>query len=53
MRKTLGTDAVLREALRSVDRRIGLALVYGPVAAGSDRINIDLMIVGDDVDLGE
>ena len=53
MRKTLGTDAVLREALRSVDRRILLALVYGSVAAGSDRINIDPMIVGDDVGLGE
>jgi DNA-binding MarR family transcriptional regulator len=53
VRKTLGTDAVLREALRSVDRRIVFALVYGSVAAGSDRINIDPMIVGDDVGLGE
>ena len=53
VRKTLGTDAVLREALRSVDRRIVLALVYGSVAAGSDRINIDPMIVGDDVGMVE
>jgi predicted nucleotidyltransferase len=55
VRKTLGTDAVLREALRSVDRRIVFALVYGSVASGSDRSDsdIDLMIVGDDVGLGD
>jgi len=55
VRKSLGTDAVLREALRSLDGRIELAFVYGSVASGADRSDsdIDLMIVGDDVGLGD
>jgi predicted nucleotidyltransferase len=55
VRKTLGTDAVLREALESLERPISLALVYGSIASGSDHAgsDIDLMIVGDDVGLGD
>ena len=55
VRKSLGTEAVLREVLRTLNGRIALAFVYGSVAAGSDHggSDIDLMIVGDDVSLGD
>jgi len=55
VRKSLGTYAVSREALRSLNGRIQLAFVHGSVASGSDRSysDIDLMIVGDEVGLGD
>lgn len=54
-RKTLGIEAVLREALAPIDDRLYAALIYGSVAkqietAGSD---VDVMLVGDGLTMGE
>ncbi len=54
-RKTLGIEAVLREALVPIDSRLHAAWIYGSVAkqnetAGSD---VDVMLVGDGLSMGE
>lgn len=50
--KTFGVADVLRTALAPLSDRIELAFVYGSVAKGSDTAlsDIDLMVVGDDID---
>lgn len=53
-RKTSGLGEVLLEALAPLAPRIELALVFGSVARGEERVesDVDLLIVGD-VDFGE
>jgi predicted nucleotidyltransferase len=53
--KTVGLADVLQRAFSSLGPRIRAAFVYGSVAKGTDtaRSDIDLMVVGDDVEYGE
>ncbi len=48
LRKTVGVADVLREALTPLADQIGLAFVYGSVAAGREglRSDIDVMVLG-------
>ena len=48
LRKTAGLADVLRDALAPLESRIGLAFVYGSIAAGTARANsdVDLMVLG-------
>lgn len=48
-RKTLGVDAVLREALQGLAPRLRAAWLYGSVAKQTDtaQSDIDLMLVGE------
>lgn len=54
-RKTLGIEPMLREALMPLLPRLGGAWVYGSVARQADtaRSDIDVMLVGEDLTLGE
>jgi uncharacterized protein len=47
--KTAGANDTLRTALKSLKKRIKIALIYGSVARGEEnhRSDIDLLIVGD------
>lgn len=49
VRKALGVDAVLTDALGPLASRIDVAIVYGSVARDEDRADsdVDLMVVGD------
>ena len=53
--KILGPADAIREALLPLKDRIGLAVLYGSVASGSDRADsdIDVLIVADDLLLEE
>jgi predicted nucleotidyltransferase len=53
--KTVGLADVLRKALAPLARRIRAAFVYGSVAKGTDtaRSDIDLMVIGDDVEYAD
>ena len=55
IRKTVGLQEPLREALAPLADRIRLALIYGSVAKGLDTAasDIDLLIVSDDLTLEE
>lgn len=54
-RKTLGVEPLLRDALLPLHPHIQAAWIYGSVAKGTDsaRSDIDLMLVGDGLTLGE
>ena len=54
-RKTLTLEPLLREALSSLTPRLRAAWIFGSVAAQSDTAasDIDLMVIGDDLTLGE
>lgn len=54
-RKVLGVETLLRDALAPLHSRIQAAWIYGSVAKGTDsaRSDIDLMLVGDGLTLGE
>lgn len=54
-RKTLGIQPLLHDALAPLRPRIRAAWIYGSVAKGTDTAasDIDLMLVGDDLTLGE
>jgi predicted nucleotidyltransferase len=47
--KTVGVADVLREALRGLEERVCLALIYGSVAAGDETraSDVDILIAGD------
>jgi predicted nucleotidyltransferase len=51
----MGAEPMLREALRPLAEKVGLALIYGSVAEGTDTANseIDLFIVSDVIGLGD
>ena len=53
--KTVGLADPIRAALSKIKEHIGLALVFGSIAKGSDSANsdIDLLIVADDLTLQE
>ncbi len=53
IRKTVGLAEPLRDALRSVDRKIRLAFVFGSIAKETDHASsdIDLLIVSDEMNL--
>lgn len=53
--KTFGVADVLRAALAPLASRIRVALVHGPVAAGSDSAasDVDVMVLSDDLAYGE
>lgn len=53
VRKTVGLADPLREALRSLARKIDFAFVYGSVARSEDRAgsDIDLLVVGEELTL--
>lgn len=53
--KTLGVVPVLQQALEPLRSSLSTAFVYGSVAKGSDtaRSDIDLLLVGDDLNLSE
>lgn len=55
VRKTLGIQPILSEALARLRPRIQAAWIYGSVAKGTDTAgsDIDLMLVGDGLTLGE
>jgi predicted nucleotidyltransferase len=55
VQKTLGIDALVRNALSQLNGRIKSAWLYGSVAKGTDGAHseIDLMIVGNDLSLSE
>jgi len=52
VRKTVGLAGPLREALAPLAGRIGVAFVYGSVAAGADTASsdIDLMVIAEKLD---
>ncbi len=54
-RKTLGIQPLLGDALAPLRTRVQAAWIYGSVAKGTDTAtsDIDLMLVGDDLTLGE
>lgn len=54
-RKVVGIVPMLHEALEAIKAKIALALVYGSVAKETDTAtsDIDVMVVGDDLTLGE
>jgi predicted nucleotidyltransferase len=54
-RKTLGLEPMLREALSPLLPRLRAAWIYGSVAKQTDTASsdIDLMVIGDDLTLGE
>ena len=47
-RKTSGLADVLREALRPLEKRIDLALVFGSIARGEERSvsDVDVLVIG-------
>lgn len=53
VRKTLGAQPTLREALRPLAKDVEAAWIYGSVAKGTDtaRSDIDVMLVGKDLTL--
>ena len=53
VRKTLGAQPALREALRPLAKDVESAWIYGSVAKGTDtaRSDIDVMLVGKDLTL--
>ena len=53
VRKTLGAQPALREALRPLTKDVESAWIYGSVAKGTDtaRSDIDVMLVGKDLTL--
>jgi predicted nucleotidyltransferase len=55
VRKTLGLQALLTDALASLRPRIRGAWIYGSVAKGTEtaKSDVDLMLVGDDLSLGD
>lgn len=55
VRKTLGIVPLLKECLQSSTPKLALALVFGSVAKATDSAesDIDLMLVGDGLTLGE
>jgi predicted nucleotidyltransferase len=55
IRKTFGVVEVLRDALQPLTGSIRLALIYGSVAAGSEKAgsDIDLLVVGDQISLSD
>jgi predicted nucleotidyltransferase len=55
VRKTMGVPVEVRAALAPLAGRIALALIYGSVARGADRVDsdIDLLVVADDITLEE
>jgi predicted nucleotidyltransferase len=55
VRKTLGLQPLLADALASLRPRVRAAWIYGSVAKGTDtaRSDIDLMLVADGLTLGE
>lgn len=46
--KTSGIDAMIRDALRKVRKKIRLAFIYGSIAKGANRSrsDVDLLVVG-------
>jgi len=46
--KTIGIDAMIRDALRKARKKIRLALIYGSIAKGANRSrsDVDLLVVG-------
>jgi predicted nucleotidyltransferase len=54
-RKSLGVEAMLREALRPLAPRLRAAWVYGSVAKQTDKAesDIDVMVVGEDLPLAD
>ena len=55
IRKTMGAEPLLREALLPLSARIEVAFIYGSVARDTDTANsdVDLMVVSDAVGLGD
>ena len=55
MRKTVAVAEPIRQALDPVADRIGLAMIYGSVAQGTDTAasDIDLLVIADDLMLEE
>lgn len=55
MRKTVAVAEPIRQALDPVADRIGLAIIYGSVAQGTDTAasDIDLLVIADDLMLEE
>ncbi len=53
--KTVGLSGPLQTALAPFARRIAAAFVYGSLARGTDtaKSDVDLMIIGDDLDYAE
>jgi predicted nucleotidyltransferase len=51
VRKTFGVADVIRDALKSLEERVGLAFVFGSMAKGGDEkgSDIDLILVGVDL----
>jgi predicted nucleotidyltransferase len=54
-RKTVGLEPMLREALLPLTQRLRAAWIYGSAAKQTDTASsdIDLMVIGDDLALGE
>ncbi len=54
VRKTLGIEALLREALKPLLPELRVALIYGSIAKGTDRAqsDIDVMLIGSKLSLG-
>jgi predicted nucleotidyltransferase len=55
VRKTLGIATVLRDALKPIADQIQFAVLFGSIAAGTEKASsdVDLMIVSDSVSLGD
>ena len=55
VRKIVGSEEILKAALKPLDERIAVALIYGSVAKRADTAmsDIDLLVVADDVTLEE
>ncbi len=55
VRKTFGVADVIRQALKPLNSRIGLAFIYGSIAKGTDarKSDIDLMLVGEGLIYGD
>lgn len=55
VRKTMGVPQAVHRALEPIEKRIGLAFVFGSSASRTDRAtsDVDLMVVSDDLTLEE
>ena len=54
-RKTLGLEPIIRDALSPLAPRLRVAFIFGSVAKETDTAasDIDLMVIGDDLTLGD
>lgn len=55
IRKTFGVAGVLRAGLEPVADRIRIAFIYGSIATGGETAesDVDVMVIGDDITLGD